>query len=189
MVNHLHHFTTLNDHNLLRHTGTPDAFPTYQCITDQDNMSSCASLTGTNKNTSTNIDDNKTTTSPDKPYHHSWCILMSHLRAASNPLSPKAPSQPGMHLMVPQPITHFPKEAQPKMTSTLSPSSNSDSSLLSITTSSTPCSCVSMPSTSNDEAESLCSGYPTQSTRQLCPRLPITYNKTALMKLQGRPQV
>ena len=127
--------------------------------------------------------------SPDKPYHHSQCIAIFHPRAFSNVISPNTPSQPGMHLIVHQPITCFPKEAQPQMTSTSSPLSNSDSSPWSITILSTLSSGILTLSTSNSEADFLCSTHSIQSTRQLHPRLPITYNKTALMKLHDRPQV
>ena len=114
---------------------------------------------------------------------------MYHWKASYNSLNPKALSQPGTHLTVPQPITCFPKEALPQMTSALSLSSNSHSSPSS-TTSSIPSFGASTLSTSDNEADSLCSVHSTsQSTRQLCPRLPITYNETALMKLHSKPQV
>ena len=45
------------------------------------------------------------------------------------------------------------------------------------------------PSSSDDKADSPCSTHSSQSTRQLCPRLPMAYNESALMKLYGRPQI
>ena len=99
-VNHLlHHLTTSNDHNPPRHTGVLDAFQTHHCIADQDNMSLCARLTGTNEDSSTNIDDSKTTISPGKLYHHCQCVVLSQPGTASDhifqclSLSPASPKK------------------------------------------------------------------------------------------------
>ena len=73
------------------------------------------------------------------------------------------------------------------LTCNMSSSSSIALSQSSIIASSSPCSSTSTPSASKDK-ESLCSGHFMQSTRQLHPMLPITYNKTALMRLQGRLQ-
>ena len=64
-----------------------------------------------NGDSCTNIDDSKTTTLCDEPYHQCQCITLSQPRTASNPLSPKASSKPGTHLTVSQPVTGLPKEA------------------------------------------------------------------------------
>ena len=61
-----------------------------------------------------------------------------------------------------------------------------------ISTLSLPNSTNLTPAPSDKEADSPCSAYlmhSMQSTRQLCPRLPITYTEAALMKLHGRLQI
>ena len=48
---------------------------------------------------------------------------------------------------------------------------------------------ISTSSQITSDDESICSSQSTQLTRQLHPRLPITYNKIALVKLQGRSHI
>ena len=73
----------------------------------------------------------------------------------------------------------------PAETSTASPPSPSS------TASSLPCSSdlTSVPSDNEADADSLCSAYSIHSTTQLWPRLTITYNEAALMKLHRRLQI
>ena len=104
--------------------------------------------------------------------HYNQGATTYHPKASSTPLSPKATSQPGTNLTMPQHTTCFHKEGQPQVTSTSNPSSSGTLTL-----------------SSPDDADAPCSTHSTLSTRHLCSRLPITYNETALMKLHGRPLI
>ena len=90
----------------------------------------------------------------------------------------QAMSQPGTYLTPLQPITCTLHQEN----STLSLSSQLNFIIPSIASSTNV-----IPAPSDTDSQH--SVHSRQSTRQLCLRLPITYNVAALMKLDGRPQI
>ena len=89
-VDLLSHLTVLNDYMPSRHTGDNEAYPTYQYISDTDNIAPCARLIGTSEDHITNYSASSTNMMHDNSSHHSQCVTLSQPGTASDPLKTEA---------------------------------------------------------------------------------------------------
>ena len=173
----LGHPTFLSDHRPSRHTGTSSKFHTCQCISNADSTTPSTRPIGTNEDTVTKHSACSPYTTVYKASHYSKYDASTHPGTASDPLTPKAPFQPGMTPSLLEPTTctlKTPASSPPSSTS--NPSESSSSALIP----GLPMPSEGMPDISTEL---------TQSTKQLFPRLCITCHERALMKLCGRTQI
>ena len=170
----LGHLTSFNDHRPFRQTGTSSEFHTCPHISNGGDETHSARPTGTNENAISKHSTSSPDTAADKTKHDSQYNAIFCTQTALNPLMSEASSQLGITPLSPESITYTP--GTPTSSPTSSTSSPSDSS-------------SSPDSPTPSQAESDMSTDSTWSTRQLHPRLPITYNDRVLIKLHGRLQI